>query len=128
MKYDTATQVIGLVSVLLASVGSAAYSPTLGVRGMYFSGASYCSVPHLQSWNCGEPCSSQIGVSNVSPISNSAKGTFGFVAWSSKTNEIVISFRGSANIQNWITNVDFGKMPYPGVGGANVHSGFFTAY
>lgn len=48
------------------------------------------------------------------------------MAYNWNSNEIIVSFRGSANIQNWITDLNFGMMKYPGSNtNAQVHSGFF---
>src|SRR5690606_27245725 len=37
-------------------------------------------------------------------------------------------FRGSSNIQNWMDNLDFIKVGYPGVQGGEVHKGFYNAW
>jgi hypothetical protein len=34
----------------------------------------------------------------------------GFVAYSPTHNAIIVAFRGSANIPNWIANIDFVKV------------------
>jgi|LakMenEpi03Aug12_release.lakeMendotaPanAssembly.Ray.scaffolds.fasta_scaffold2956781_1 hypothetical protein len=34
----------------------------------------------------------------------------GFVGYSSTHKAIVVAFRGSANIPNWIANIDFAKV------------------
>ena len=116
--------IVGILTTAL-SVVSAAYNPTAGLKGVYYSAASYCSAASVQSWSCGEPCSQEAGVTSITPIRNDAKGTFGYVAYNKNANEIVVSFRGSQNIQNWITNIDFGKMNYKDVAGAQVHTGFY---
>ncbi len=51
----------------------------------------------------------------VTPIQNDAKGTYGFVGYNTVLNEIVISFRGSVNMPNFMTDLDFFKEPYLGV-------------
>jgi predicted lipase len=40
----------------------------------------------------------------------------------------VVSFRGSVDIENWITNIDFIQTPYKNIAGAKVHEGFYAAY
>lgn len=59
---------------------------------------------------------------------NDAKGTYGWVGFSPNDNQIVVSFRGSVNVENWITNIDFIKTPYKNIAGAEVHEGFYSAY
>ncbi|TNV76820.1 hypothetical protein FGO68_gene11600 [Halteria grandinella] len=95
---------------------------------MYYSAASHCSVDVLEKWNCGEPCEKNPSVQDVSPLINDAAGTFGFVGYNANLGEILVSFRGSVNIANWVTNINFLKEAYPGVQGAEVHSGFYEAY
>ena len=40
----------------------------------------------------------------------------------------MVSFRGSVDIENWITNIDFIQTPYKNIAGAKVHEGFYAAY
>jgi len=108
---------LGIFS-LAVSFASAAYSPSIGLKGVYYSAATHCSVPSLKAWNCGEPCTQEAGVTNMNPVVNDAKGTFGFVAYNKNSNEIVVAFRGSTNIENWITNIDFVMTNYKDVTGA----------
>ena len=95
--------------LLMASAVSAAYSPSIGLKAMYYSSASYCSAASIKAWTCGEPCTSEAGVTSVTAISNVLHGTSGYVSYNQNSNEIVVAFRGSANIQNWVTNIDFVK-------------------
>ena len=46
-------------ALLLAAVGfaSANYDPAIATRAMYYSAVSYCEKSTIDSWNCGEPCS-----------------------------------------------------------------------
>ena len=42
---------------------------------------------------------------------------------------VILAFRGSANIQNWIANLGFAKTaPYSRFPGAEVHDGFYASY
>ena len=116
-------------SLLVSSFVSAeSYSFATGLRAMYYSNSAHCSVAVLEKWDCGESCTKNPGVEQVSPLINEAAGTYGFVGYNSVEKEIVVSFRGSVNIANWITNVNFLKEAYNGVAGAEVHKGFFEAY
>ena len=49
---------------------------------------------------------------SVSRIEDYALGIFGFTAYNSQDNTIVVTFRGSQNIANWISNIDFLKSNY----------------
>ena len=47
------------------------------------------------------------GISNVTIVQNEAEGTFGWVGFSKKDRQIVVSFRGSVNAKNWETNNNY---------------------
>ena len=95
---------------------------------MYYSKTSFCEGQDLEHWKCGNACKLTPGVTKVTRVSNTLAATFGIVAYNAQTNMIVCSFRGSANINNWIANIDFLQTPYKQVAGAQVHRGFFGAY
>jgi len=64
----------------------------------------------------------------LTQISNEVKGTFGYVAFNPHDNQIVVAFRGSVNIANWVSNLDFIMKPFPGISNAQVHRGFYEAF
>ena len=41
---------------------------------------------------------------------------------------IIVSFRGSSNIPNWINNINILKMDYPYCDGCKIHKGFHKSY
>jgi len=96
-----------------------------------YSYASSCRVG-LQNWTCywckfAPP--SQIPPVKVAAVfeSDGVYGTYGYVGVTSQ--EILVAFRGSASIQNWIHDFEFFKGHFPGApAGAEVHHGFYTAY
>ena len=53
---------------------------------------------------------------------------FGYVGYNQKDDEIVVAFRGSDNIVNWISNIDFLQIAYKDVTGAKAHRGFYLSY
>ena len=113
-----------------ALMASANYEANIATRSMYYAGASYCDKGTLDSWTCGEPCSSNWGISSIAKIENELLDTFGFVTYNSVDNEIVVSFRGTngADFLNWMTNIVYYRVQYDNVIGSQVHSGFYTAY
>ncbi len=51
---------------------------------------------------------------------------FGYIGYNPQFSEIVISFRGSSSLQNWILNIQFYKSQTPfGGGSGGVASGFY---
>lgn len=41
---------------------------------------------------------------------------------------MIVAFRGTVDIQNWIANLDAAEIPYPGCNGCLVHQGFYNAF
>lgn len=60
--------------------------------------------------------------------SNLPTDVTGYVALDPTHELIIISFRGSASIQNWITNLDFDTVPNPLCPDCTVHRGFWQSW
>jgi hypothetical protein len=58
------------------------------------------------------------GVTSLARLSDSANGIFGYVAYNPVNNQIIVAFRGSDNIANWISNINFFQTPYKNIPGA----------
>ena len=83
----------------------------------------------LSNWKCGGACDKIAGVVSVSKFMYSPLGVFGYVGYNTKENQIVAAFRGSANIENWIMNIDFKKSNYKSLSSTiQVHTGFYDSY
>ena len=52
----------------------------------------------------------------------------GFVAYDHTKNVIVVSLRGSANAENWISDFSFDSVQYSKCKGCKVHIGFIEDY
>jgi len=52
----------------------------------------------------------------------------GFTGYSTTHKGIVLAFRCSSNIQNWIINLSTNQIDYPRCDGCKVHNGFHTAW
>ncbi len=110
-----------------STVGAIDYDPSTGDRVYYYAAASYCG-DQVQNWQCGKPCTDGPQVTEVVQLSKWWDGTFAFVGYNAKEDEIAVAFRGSVDIANWISNIEIEKKIYPGVPGAEVHTGFYNAY
>ena len=64
----------------------------------------------------------------MSHITNDITVASCFVAYFPRYNQILVAFRGSANIQNWIEDFNFELVPYSGCNGCEVHVGFLEDY
>jgi predicted lipase len=62
------------------------------------------------------------------PSSSLITDVTGFVAVDSTNRKIVVSFRGSSSVRNWLTNVDFSVMQTDLCDGCTVHQGFWRSW
>ncbi len=67
-------------------------------------------------------------MSDIKVFSNSVGGIQGFTAFSHSLNAVVVVFRGSNNIQNWILNIGSTRSTYSLCSSCAVHSGFLGGY
>lgn len=102
-----------------------------GLDYLFLSYATYCPSDTLQNWSC-KWCSQSSGVAKFQPYSfpsDFRTNTFGVVGYNPAWNQIVIAFRGSHNIRNWIVDLNFSKMkPYKNYTNVEVHEGFNNAW
>ena len=118
-----------LSAFMLAGVCSAlAYDEKLSQKAVYYSIATFCGQDDLENWQCGKSCAAVQGVSKVTKVQDYNSGVFGYVGYNSKDDEIIVAFRGSDNIANWISNIDFLQISYKTVTGAKAHRGFYLSY
>jgi predicted lipase len=117
------------LSILLASwliVSIYSYSSPLALELAYMSEVAYEDSAKIESWTCKYCPKYQIQKPKV--FSNSAGGVQGFVGFSTNLKSIIVSFRGSSNIKNWISNLNAARTTYAVCSGCQVHSGFNSAY
>jgi hypothetical protein len=67
------------------------------------------------------------GITDVEAFENTEYGTQGYTAYDPLNRRIIVAFRGSGNIQNWIENFVFAKTDFA-CDGCKVHMGFLAAY
>jgi len=96
---------------------------------LMYAYAAYCPQQYLQNWSCYW-CRNVSSVPSVTVTqlfeTDQGVGTYGYVGH--EPSSIVVSFRGSASLENWLKNAEFWQTTYPGVPGAAVHYGFYTGY
>jgi len=98
---------------------------------MTFSSIAYCDSSTIEGWNCSD-CGNTYtpGFKYFGQAYDSGTQTFGYVGVQSlgSSSRVVISFRGTSNLPNWLTDLEATKTsPYEGVPDAAVHYGFYTA-
>jgi len=65
---------------------------------------------------------------DISVFYNKTHSSQGFSAYNPDDNNIIVSFRGTHDIKNWISDLDFIKTTYDKCDGCEVHKGFWIAY
>ena len=96
---------------------------------VWMSGLAYCNSAQLESWSCAN-CKPLFPNVDVLHILKDSKGDQGFIVADHDNKRILISFRGSSNFKNWVTNLQFWAhlVPWGTHKHAKVHSGFLNAY
>lgn len=112
----------------LGTIASANYVHEFGKKTWQLAAATYCDKDSVENWSCGEACTRNSAIQEISLIENPSKNTFGFTAYESDTNTILVVFRGTINPRNWITNVTAYLSKWKNHSSAKVHKGFKEAY
>lgn len=115
-----------LVVLLLIVAAECAYSPKIAHELAYMSSIAYEPLASINAWNCTK-CR-QYPLEHVKGFGNSVGDLQGFAGFSKNLNGIVLAFRGSSNIQNWIINLSTNQVTYSKCSGCKVHNGFYTAW
>lgn len=119
-------QILVLSLFLLFNISQQAYSSSIASQLAYMSAISYESQATINAWNCSK-CSVHRLV-NTKAFSNTSSDIQGFTGYSPASNAIILAFRGSSNIKNWIINLSFNQVAYPKCTNCKVHSGFYSGY
>ena len=96
------------------------YSTKLAQRLIQFSAISYESESSILGWSC-DLCK-KVSFSDQAVVKQGS--VFGVVGYSSEYNKIVVAFRGSVDIANWILNIEAVRTSYPLCNDCSVHIGF----
>ena len=115
-----------LLLLTLLVVSQANYEPKLAHELAYMSAIAYESISSINAWSCGY-CKSY-PVQHVKAFNNAGGDLQMFTGYSTTLKGIILSFRGSSNIANWITNLSTNKVDYPKCSGCKVHNGFYKAW
>lgn len=96
-----------------------------------YASAAYCSRPQIEAWTCEVCNGNTTGFVTTSYIYNEKTSTNAYCGYNTAARAIVLAFEGSANLSNWIHDLEFFKVDFnfPGApDGVRVHRGFYTAY
>jgi len=101
------------------------YNQDFANYSLMFAYGAYCSEASLEAWNC-KWCQyvQDFEVSTVVVIDDLQA----FVGFDPQQKQIVVSFRGSQNLIDWLDDFDYTLVPYPWVADGDVHKGFYHAW
>ncbi|KAL7937270.1 alpha/beta-hydrolase [Trichoderma chlorosporum] len=95
-----------------------------------YAGAAYCNsaTPAGQAVTCSSDVCDDVKGIVVNSFEGAVTGIGGFVAVDSDHQQIILSFRGSNNLRNFITDVTFAFTDCPFTADCEVHDGFNDAW
>ncbi|KAI9907771.1 hypothetical protein PsorP6_003337 [Peronosclerospora sorghi] len=104
------------------------YNETTAMYLAHITSVSYCHIQHIIEWNC-QPCTLVSRLSGVKVVEDAKDNFQGLVGYSHLYNALVIAFRGSIDVTNWINNITFlKKRAYAHFPDVMVHEGFYWTY
>lgn len=116
------------VSGAIAIPVKVAYNETTALYLAHVTSVSYCQELHIRNWSCG-PCALVPRLDGALVVADARDNFQGIVGYSTLYNAIVVAFRGSIDITNWIDNFTFTKKrAYKDFPNVKVHQGFYWAY
>ncbi|KAH6571019.1 hypothetical protein BASA60_007449 [Batrachochytrium salamandrivorans] len=95
-----------------------------------YTRSSYC-IDGLDTWSCATCGGPTHHTTDITLIGDPLFTAFAFTALNIPTHRIVVSFRGTRNLDNWIKDITTATpdSPFPGSPpGAKVHLGFLLAW
>ena len=100
------------------------FSTARALEFLHFSNAAYCDASTIDDWSC-KPC--QKADSTFKGKSFTDEKTEGQAFVGANDGNIVVAFRGSSNLDNWIADLSFKQVSaYPKCNGCEVHGGFYA--
>lgn len=110
-----------------------AYDERTAVSSWWLNKVAYCDAGSIERWTCpscvaaaGRAATGGGSFVDVAVLDYDEARAF--VAYSAGEGRIVAVFRGSANVNNWIANLDLGLADYDVCAGCRVHRGFLRLW
>lgn len=100
------------------------YDWQFGELALWHSESTYCDPPNYLTRTYKGILA---GFVPVYRIYEKSHGTEGYIGYTTSQNTIYVAFRGSAELQNWLDNIDVILTNYPLCSGCEVHRGFYSA-
>lgn len=115
-------------SVHLGESASRYENDPFGYSTLYHSEVAYCVDTDYMSrdYNTNSYTKSFVPTLYVHS-DNTQQSVRGYIGYQPSINAIIVSFRGSEDLANWVTNLDAVRMNYGKCSGCSVHEGFYKA-
>jgi len=101
------------------------YSQSFANNTLMYAYGAYCPSSLLSSWTC-KWCQ-YVPYFQVDQVID-LDALQAFTGYDPVNDQVIISFRGTSNVVNWLTDLDALVVDYPGVSGGLVHKGFYNAW
>lgn len=93
---------------------------------------SYCVLTHcnrqlLVNWSC-KLCPNLTTLHQITFIDNNLTNTVVLVGYHERLDAILLIFRGTEDVRNWIQDFSYYQVPYPRCKDCKVHAGFYADY
>mmetsp|Transcript_9790 Transcript_9790/g.14913 ORF Transcript_9790/g.14913 Transcript_9790/m.14913 type:complete len:290 (-) Transcript_9790:31-900(-) len=121
---------ICFISVVLGWKDDETYNESAAITNLYYAYGGYCPQAQLEAWTC-KWCqnNSQFEIYKVRETGLSEWDLQSYSGYNPSQNQIVVSFRGSYNTENWINDLAYFQSEYGmNVSNAYVHDGFKSAW
>lgn len=107
---------------------TAEYNESTALYLAHVTSVSYCQEPHIRNWSC-QPCALVPRLTAVQVVKDTKDNFQGLVGYSPQYDAVVVAFRGSMDLTNWIDNMTFiKKRAYHAYPAVKVHQGFYWVY
>ena len=130
VEYLTMTPSSLVHSLLLTSAfGTDIYDEEQALHSLYYAYSAYCDDLNLKQWDC-QWCRGEFDIETSGAGVITRDDLQAFIGYDISENRIVLSFRGTNNIENAISDFEFLQIHYPHSNheSGGVHSGFYSAW
>ncbi|CAD8167303.1 unnamed protein product [Paramecium octaurelia] len=113
--------------IYLFSVAHAYFSKKLAHDLYLYTKIAVCDTQQIKEWNCGYFCDQHPDMDSIKVIESDKHGVLSYVGINQAENRIIVTFRSTQNLLNFINDLKFMKQDYPCYD-CKVHSGFMESY
>lgn len=128
------TAAVLTASLATAEAEAVPYSYSEAYRSLDAARNTYCAISVVfRGLGGGQPVCTQIpGIQLYKTVQDSDYATFGFTGVDPTNKQIVVAFRGTQGITNWLQNLNYFKTEYTVTSscgsGCETHRGFMNSY